>query len=109
MYQYLLDQQCDVQGMHVVFTFKKFRFYRLCQFSIFESFRFDKAYVEPVYCCKFSLKKICLLNVQFDVIRSEIGSLLVFQNLDSLKVHKNENFFGSDFEFCTISLLVTVC
>jgi hypothetical protein len=23
-----------------------------------------------------------------------------------LKVHKNENFFGSDFEFCTISLLV---
>jgi hypothetical protein len=25
---------------------------------------------------------------------------------DSLKVHKIENFFGSDFEFCTISLLV---
>jgi hypothetical protein len=24
----------------------------------------------------------------------------------SLKVHKIENFFGSDFEFCTISLLV---
>ncbi len=24
----------------------------------------------------------------------------------SLKVHKNDNFFGSDFEFCTISLLV---
>ena len=23
-----------------------------------------------------------------------------------LKVHKNENFFGSDFEFCTISLLL---
>ncbi len=23
-----------------------------------------------------------------------------------LKVHKNENFFGFDFEFCTISLLV---
>ncbi len=23
-----------------------------------------------------------------------------------LKVHKNDNFFGSDFEFCTISLLV---
>jgi hypothetical protein len=22
-----------------------------------------------------------------------------------LKVHKNENFFGFDFEFCTISLL----
>jgi hypothetical protein len=24
----------------------------------------------------------------------------------SLKVHKNENFFGFDFEFCPISLLV---
>jgi hypothetical protein len=24
------------------------------------------------------------------------------------KVHKNENFFGSDFEFCTISLLVVL-
>ncbi len=23
-----------------------------------------------------------------------------------LKVHKNDNFFGSDFEFCTVSLLV---
>ncbi len=23
-----------------------------------------------------------------------------------LKVHKNENFFGFDFEFCTVSLLV---
>jgi hypothetical protein len=23
-----------------------------------------------------------------------------------LKVHKNENFFGFDFEFCTFSLLV---
>ncbi len=23
----------------------------------------------------------------------------------SLKVHKNENFFGFDFEFCTISML----
>jgi hypothetical protein len=25
---------------------------------------------------------------------------------DGLKVHKIENFFGSDFELCTISLLV---
>jgi hypothetical protein len=23
-----------------------------------------------------------------------------------LKVHKNENFFGFDFEFCTVSLLI---
>jgi hypothetical protein len=25
---------------------------------------------------------------------------------NTLKVHKNENFFGSDFEICSISLLV---
>ncbi len=25
---------------------------------------------------------------------------------DILKVHKRENFFGSDFEFCTLLLLV---
>ncbi len=25
---------------------------------------------------------------------------------ERLKVHKNENFFGFDFEFCTVSLLV---
>jgi hypothetical protein len=27
------------------------------------------------------------------------------QNYFTLKVHKNENFVGFDFEFCTISLL----
>ncbi len=34
----------------------------------------------------------------------------VFENLsvNSLKVHKIENVFGSDFEFCVISLLVMV-
>ncbi len=29
-----------------------------------------------------------------------------FDNQEVLKVHKNENFFGFDFEFCPISLLV---
>jgi hypothetical protein len=29
-----------------------------------------------------------------------------FLLLNYLKVHKNENFFSFDFEFCTISLLV---
>ncbi len=32
---------------------------------------------------------------------SRVRSALIF-----LKVHKNENFFGFDFEFCTFSLLV---
>jgi hypothetical protein len=31
---------------------------------------------------------------------------MVHRNLVYLKVHKIENFFGSNFEFCTISLLV---
>ncbi len=34
---------------------------------------------------------------------------IIFKTVSSavpLKVHKNENFFGSDFKFCTISLLV---
>ncbi len=30
----------------------------------------------------------------------------VVSKLVSLKVHKNENFFGFDFEFCTVSLIV---
>jgi hypothetical protein len=32
--------------------------------------------------------------------------LLEIMRLSALKVHKNKNFFGFDFEFCTISLLV---
>ncbi len=36
----------------------------------------------------------------------EFGKIRIFRRLDRFKVHKNENFFGSDFEFCTISLLV---
>ncbi len=40
-----------------------------------------------------------------------VHAILAFQTDEiiaklSLKVHKNENFFGSDFEFCVISLLV---
>jgi hypothetical protein len=30
------------------------------------------------------------------------------RNKERLKVHKNENFFCFDFEFCTISLLVMI-
>jgi hypothetical protein len=33
---------------------------------------------------------------------SNLGSIADFL----LKVHKNENFFGFDFEFCSISMLV---
>ena len=40
-----------------------------------------------------------------DSPKSYIGIGLVKKN-DALKVHKIENLFGSDFEFCVISLLV---
>ncbi len=30
------------------------------------------------------------------------------EGMKGLKVHKIENFFGSEFEFCTISLLVVL-
>ncbi len=42
-------------------------------------------------------KILCVIKVYFSrLMRVYVG----------LKVHKNENFFGFDFEFCTISLLV---
>jgi hypothetical protein len=47
----------------------------------------------------------------FGYVGSEPNCLLlqlsVFESSHLLKVHKNENFFGSNFEFCTMSLLVT--
>ncbi len=41
-------------------------------------------------------------------IRKRTTSAALHSMIDRhhLKVHKNENFFGFDFEFCTISLLV---
>jgi hypothetical protein len=40
--------------------------------------------------------KICTFVVHLDVMYT----------VQPLKVHKNENLFGFDFEFCPISLLV---
>jgi hypothetical protein len=47
--------------------------------------------------------RICpiYLKVKFSIVRHTVNILK-----PNLKVHKNENFFGFDFEFCTISLLV---
>ncbi len=43
----------------------------------------------------------------FTLINYVKKTINLIQNCDvPLKVHKIENFFGSDFEFCTISLLV---
>ncbi len=42
---------------------------------------------------------VLLLNVAAHIVN-------VTGRVCYLKVHKNENFFGFDFEFCTISMLV---
>ncbi len=59
-------------------------------------------------CCHVSL---CLNSCIVARIKlqkeSAVCTVLTFQTyVFWLKVHKIENFFGSDFEFCTISLLV---
>ncbi len=40
------------------------------------------------------------------VTRRYVPTTQLSQKKQNLKVHKNENFFGFDFEFCTVSLLV---
>ncbi len=37
---------------------------------------------------------------------SRLAGTRRIESISLLKVHKNENFFGFDFEFCPISLLV---
>ncbi len=44
--------------------------------------------------------------VRYNIARSQIRLWKVLKQREPLKVHKNENFFGFDFELCTISLLV---
>ncbi len=45
-------------------------------------------------------------NTRALLVSQDRRHLFVTPWLVYLKVHKNENFFGFDFEFCTISLLV---
>ncbi len=56
------------------------------------------------------VKFFCYTSVKpdFSQAREFFNCLYFFFKLRTqcLKVHKNENFFGFDFEFCTISLLV---
>jgi hypothetical protein len=48
---------------------------------------------------------ICIRVIGVQLILTFFEKIL---NPDSLKVNKNEDFFGSDFEFCIISLLVMI-
>jgi hypothetical protein len=65
-------------------------------------------------CCKkinqnFSAKKFYYPHLFWDGIKfSEYTGTVLCSSCNGahLKVHKNENFFGSDIEFCTISSLV---
>ncbi len=48
-------------------------------------------------------------KMQSLIILKQLGKILgvrIYPILRYLKVHKIENFFDSDFEFCVISLLV---
>ncbi len=47
-----------------------------------------------------------MLSAACTAFKVEICAFSISINLNHLKVHKNENFFDFDFEFCTISLLV---
>ncbi len=60
---------------------------------------FPQGHMQPSF-LPFPLRP-CMKNVKFDEERSESnGETYAIQN--NLKVHKIENFFGSDFEFCVI-------
>jgi hypothetical protein len=46
-------------------------------------------------------------ELNFRTAKTSVAEIIDVRELKpALKVHKNENFFGSDFEFCTISLFV---
>ena len=47
-----------------------------------------------------------MARVVGELKRIQEGTEKVVCEFPGLKVHKNENFFGFDLEFCTISLLV---
>jgi hypothetical protein len=53
-------------------------------------------------------KERIVMSVPVSIVNSrEQSHPFEKMSLQTLKVHKNKNFFGFDFEFCTISLLVT--
>jgi hypothetical protein len=62
--------------------------------------------------CTFWFKILLLRRVQTNityvttVLHCGVHVITIHSGIAALKVHKNENFFGFDFEFCTISMLV---
>jgi hypothetical protein len=55
-------------------------------------------------CCTFFILALMIIRLIIIILLMRISYTSEIGN--SLKVHKIENFFGSDFEFCVISLLV---
>ncbi len=57
------------------------------------------------YVCRSSKYLLCPFALYYVPNRSMPNFQIsrIFLVSETLKVHKNENFFGSDFEFCTIS------
>jgi hypothetical protein len=65
-----------------------------------------KAYITDAYDYVRVWSKNALIY-KLDVLTALHADALCAATLRAkLKLHKNENFFGSDFEFCTISLLL---
>ncbi len=58
------------------------------------------------YCTLGVFETLLLLGEQRKMQKLPIQILYIWLSFVYLKVHKNENFFGFDFEFCTVSLLV---
>ncbi len=74
--------------------------------TTFNSEKFESELTLLVGDIILAVKQICtaLRNWQSGALLP----LTVRDGAATLKVHKNENFFGFDVEFCTISLLVTL-
>ncbi len=71
----------------------------------------SKIFMPYIEFMKFCQNQWSLLRVQSSLHGSSMEGLMCsihgsWESLPSLKVHKIENFFGSDFEICVISLLV---
>ncbi len=70
----------------------------------------DKILKGPYPACRVTffaiLDKIAFKMEKILVFCTFTSNVRIHWTLLILKVHKNENFIGFDFEFCTISLLV---
>ncbi len=90
-----LPKTCHFLEIRHIFGFSRLNCTRLCVHK--EAFNSSAA--QFLFCSETYFKGG--FSIFFFSERSDVLSVFF-----PLKVHKIENFFGSEFEFCTISLLV---